>query len=148
MAKNNSNKITDFYSSILDNLSEVTLSNKNISEPDSTVEKEVTEIYSQAKFHRNVLVWFYIGYTILFTFFVLYMVQWQGLERIKLANPNFEIMPEWGMNLLVTGMFVQFIGLLKIVTERVWDFKELLAHHYHLKTGHPLPIESASKDSI
>lgn len=38
-------------------------------------------------------------------------------------------MPRWTLNILVTGMFAQFVGLLKIVTERVWDFKQLLEHH-------------------
>lgn len=108
------------------------LSGKQVAKPDPTVETEITRIYTQAFDHRKILVWFYIIYTVIFTLFVLGLIVWQGVERIRLDDPNFEIIPQWGLNLLVTGMFVQFIGLLKIVTERVWDFKELFAHHHHM----------------
>jgi hypothetical protein len=126
---------TELYKQITENFQSVKLSIKDLSEPDPTVESEVTKIYTQARGHRNRLVWFYIWYTIIFTLFVLALITWEGYERVHLGNANFEIIPQWGLNLLVTGMFAQFIGLLKIVTERVWDFKELFSHHFHLKTG-------------
>lgn len=110
------------------------LSKKQLSEPDPTIESEVTKIYSQAREHRNRLVWFYISYTILFTLFVLSVIVWEGYERVHLRDHKFEVVPQWALNLLVTGMFAQFIGLLKVVTERVWDFKELLAHYYQMKS--------------
>lgn len=123
------------------------LSGKQIAKPDPTVETEITRIYTQAFDHRNRLVWFYIIYTVAFTLFVLVLIGWQGYERIHLENPKFEIVPQWGLNLLVTGMFVQFIGLLKVVTERVWDFKELFAHHHHIKNGHADSVDEKSSTS-
>lgn len=125
----------ELYKLLIDNLGSVRLSSKELSKPDPTVESEVTQIYTQSRVHRNRLVWFYIGYTIGFTAFVMALLVWQGYERVHLKNPRFELIPQWGLNLLVTGMFAQFIGLLKIVTERVWDLKGLLDHHVHLKTG-------------
>jgi len=133
----------DLYSLLIKNIGSIKLSSDELSAPDPTVESEVTQIYTQARVHRNRLVWFYIGYTICFTLFVLALITWEGYERIHLKDPSFEILPQWGLDLLVTGMFAQFIGLLKIVTERVWDFKELFAHHFHLKTN---ALEAIGKD--
>jgi len=123
------------------------VSGKKIEKPDSTVEKEITRIYTQAFDHRSWLVKFYIWYTVVFTLFVLGLIAWQAAERVHLQYATFEIVPQWCMNLLVTGMFVQFIGLLKIVTERVWDFKELFAHWQRMQhRDQPTPEEPETKD--
>ncbi len=109
------------------------LSVRKLSKPDQTLEEEVTKIYKQARRHRSLLVYFYVLYTIIFTIFVLALIHWQGEVRVKWHNPDFEVVPQGGLNLLLTGMFAQFIGLLTIVTKRVWDYKPFLDHHDRVK---------------
>jgi hypothetical protein len=136
----------ELYKQLTENFQSVELSINDLAKPDPTVESEVTGIYTQARVHRNRLVWFYIWYTVIFTLFVLALITWEGYERVHLDDSTFEIIPQWGLYLLVVGMFAQFIGLLKIVTQRVWDFKELFSHHFHLKTGKQLESEKAAKN--
>lgn len=104
--------------------------------PDSGIDSQVEAIYQQASEHRNILVFYYINYTYWFSAAVVLLIFIQAAVRILTEHRNFEIMPQWSLNILVTGMFVQFIGLLKIVTENVWNFKSFFSHHNHiLKKG-------------
>jgi hypothetical protein len=123
------------YKILTENTHSFKLSDRHIAEPDPTVEGEVTKIFTQARRHRNVLVYFYIIYTILFTVFVLAMIAIQAVVRVKWHDPHFELVPQWALNLLVTGMFAQFVGLLTIVTKQVWDFKPFFAYHNKIKTA-------------
>lgn len=113
---------TELYKAVTADLHSFNLSKTELAKPDPTVEKEITGIYTQARGHRNKLVNFYIIYTIIFTLFVLLLIAWQAYIRVEWHDGKFEIIPQWGLNLLVTGMFAQFVGLLTIVTKRVWDF--------------------------
>lgn len=120
----------DFYSSLLADISKFQLSSRQIAQPDESIEKEITKVYTQASRHRTELVRFYIAYTSLFTLFVLGLLGWQAYVRVKFVNrETFEIIPQWALYLLIVGMFAQFIGLLTIVTRRVWDFKSLFEHY-------------------
>lgn len=131
------------YDQLTDNLSKIKISFKDISKPDPTVEDEVTRIFMQARRHRSWLVLFYIIYTVLFTAFVITLIHWQARQRVIFQDSNFEIIPQWALNILVTGMFIQFVGLLKIVTERVWDYRHFFT--YHMRTL-SRTIEKAQSD--
>ncbi|HEY6737041.1 MAG TPA: hypothetical protein VI322_04980 [Candidatus Saccharimonadia bacterium] len=98
-----------------------------VSKPDPSVEEEVTKIYQQARLHRERLVSFYLWYTFLVTIAVLGLLYIQAEIRI-LSHGKFEIIQEWALGLLVTGMFGQFVGLLLVVTKQVWNYKEFLWH--------------------
>jgi hypothetical protein len=126
---------TKLYKHLTDNLDSVRLSTREIAKPDPTIETEVTAIFTQARKHRSWLVYFYIIYTIIFTLFVFYIIQKQADTRIKLNNSNFEIIPQWALNLLVTGMFAQFVGLPTIITKRVWDFRPFFTHYVQMKAN-------------
>ena len=128
----------ELYKQLTDNLGTVKLSISKLSKPDLTVEAEIANIFTQARQHRNRLVNFYILYTIGFTLFVFGIIFWQAKTRLYLRNTQFELIPQWALNLLVTGMFGQFVGLLTIVTHRVWDFKPFFAHYRHMLTSDPL----------
>lgn len=126
---------TDLYDYFLENLSSVKLSGHELEKPDPTIEHEVTKIYTQAHSHRNRLVNFYIWYTVIFSLFVAGIIGLQAYVRIDNHDSNFNVIPPWGLNLLVTGMFGQFVGLLAIVTQKVWDFKPFLSHHHKLSNN-------------
>lgn len=129
----------ELYRHLLDNLSEAKLTKGELAKPDPTLEEEVTKIYTQARTHRNRLVLFYIWYTIIFSVLVASLIFWQGYVRVAWGNSHFEIIPQWALNLLVVGMFGQFVGLLTIVTQRVWDFQPFFNHHNHLKGNNDDP---------
>jgi hypothetical protein len=127
---------TDLYKYFVNNLNKVQLSKKELAKPDSTLEEEVTKIFKQAHSHRGWLVNFYIGYTSASTIFVFVLIGLQAHYRIIWQDSHFEIIPQWALNLLVTGMFGQFVGLLTIVTQRVWDFKPFFTYHNRIRNGH------------
>ncbi|MEK7594436.1 MAG: hypothetical protein AAB436_02250 [Patescibacteria group bacterium] len=104
-----------------------------LAKPDPTVDGEIPRIFKQAYDHRNLLVYFYIVYTIGFTVFVLALIGVQAVLRVRWHDPDFEVVPLGALNLLLTGMFAQFIGLLTIVTKRVWDYKPFFAYHNKMK---------------
>lgn len=107
-----------------------------LSKPKNGYDNEAHEIYQQAHRHRDKLINFYIAYTIGFSVIVAILVIAQAHIR-TVFNNNFEVMPQWTLNLLITGMFIQFIGLLKIVTGSVWDFKSFFAHHSSMQPTAP-----------
>lgn len=127
---------TDLYNYFVENLNKVRLSKKELAKPDSTLEEEVTKIFTQARTHRGRLVNFYIFYTSASTVFVFCLIWLQAHYRVTWHDSHFEIIPQWAMNLLVTGMFGQFVGLLTIVTRRVWDFKPFFTYHNRIRNGH------------
>jgi len=137
---------TKLYEQLTENLKSFKLTVKELAKPDPTVEEEVAKIYTQARTHRNRLVNFYIIYTIFFTIFVIGLIAWQAYIRVKLKSSDFQIAPQWALNLLVTGMFAQFIGLLTIVTQRVWDFEPFFAHHSQIKKA-PLAQQDAPEEN-
>lgn len=110
------------------------LNQSDLAQPDPVYDKAVRKIYEQTHAHRDKLVWFYIAYTSLFTVAVLGLVTVQATVRIATHDSNFEIMPQWTLDILVTGMFGQFLVLLKIVTESVWDFNALFRHHNEMRS--------------
>ena len=126
---------TKLYKHLTDNLESVSLSVRQISKPDPTIEKEVTAIFTQARRHRSWLVYFYISYTITFTLFVFWIIWREAEVRVEWHDTKFEIIPQWALNLLVTGMFAQFVGLLTIVTKKVWDFQPFFTHHMQMKAN-------------
>jgi hypothetical protein len=99
------------------------------------IQDEVRDIYSQAKKHRDLLLKFFIWYTILFSVFVIGIMIWQATIRQVLRQDDFEIMSQWALNILITGMFAQFIGLLTIVTKKVWDFEPFFKHSENGEAG-------------
>jgi hypothetical protein len=101
------------------------------------LDKLVQEIFDQAAKHRNRLVWFYILYTSIFSLFVLSLIALQAWVRWK-NSPHIELIPAWALNLILVGMFGQFIGLLTIVTTKVWEFKSFLDHaKQHVRSAKP-----------
>ncbi len=122
-----------------------TVGQRELSTPDAKLDKEVADIFTQAKGHRNLLINFYICYTVVFTIFVLTLIGVQAHLRVVWHNSNFEIIPEWALNLLVVGMFGQFIGLLAIVTQRVWDFTPFFTYRNQMRGVHPDDEDSAHK---
>lgn len=98
-------------------------------QPNNNLDKLVVDIFEQARNHRNILVNFYIWYTCILSFLVMALLFWQaGARFFVYGDSHLELIPEWALNLVVAGMFGQFIGLLTIVTKRVWEFKSFLDH--------------------
>jgi hypothetical protein len=111
----------------------LTLEPNEISDPNPGVDQAVKAIYIQAHRHRDRLISFYVWYASLFTIAVVLVLFVQSGVRIVGQDKKFEIMPEWTLDILVTGMFVQFVGLLKVVTESAWNFKAFFDHHNEMK---------------
>jgi hypothetical protein len=113
----------------------------NTKEPDQKfndlLEKDISNIFNQAHAHRQLLIKFFIWYTCILSVFVLLIVFIQIFCRIYIPNAdNFEVIPQWVLYLLVIGMFGQFIGLLTIVTTKVWTFEPFF-NYYNTRTDHP-----------
>jgi hypothetical protein len=102
---------------------------KNYTKPKKGLDEEVKEIFRQAYDHREKLINFYIWYTVIFSIVVIWLVFLQVQARLIEGNENLEIVPQWVLYLLVAGMFGQFIGLLTIVTKKVWTFEPFFKHH-------------------
>lgn len=115
------------------------LSTESRRRPEAKVEEEVADIFAQARRHRNLLVWFYVGYTAAVTLVVFGLLIAQAVVRVSRGDGGFEIVPQWALNLLVAGMFGQFVGLLAIVTKRVWNFGDFFKHHNEIMSGGGLP---------
>lgn len=111
----------------------LTLEPNEISDPNPGVDQAVKAIYTQAHKHRDKLITFYIWYASLFTVSVFLVMFVQAAVRVLGHDKKFEIMPQWTLDILVTGMFVQFVGLLKVVTESAWNFKAFFDHHNEMK---------------
>lgn len=129
---------------LYDHLSEAdaSVNNAGLSKPKNGYDEEAHNIYQQAHTHRDTLIKFYTSYTICFSIVVAVLVVAQAYTRTIFMDSGFEIMPQWTLNLVITGMFVQFIGLLKIVTGSVWDLKSFFAHHSSMQ-----PTPSSKKAS-
>ncbi len=98
-------------------------------EPNKNIEELVSDIFEQAQKHRDWLIKFYIAYTVVLSLLVMILVFVQAAARLfSRENVNLELIPQWALNLIIIGMFGQFIGLLTIVTKKVWEFKPFLDH--------------------
>jgi hypothetical protein len=128
-----SRKSLDELYKLLDTPNE--LKQDELASPDPIYDKAVRNIYKQAHKHRDRLVGFYITYISCFTICVFTLLLAQAIVRVMTHDSKFEIMPQWTFDILVTGMFVQFIGLLKIVTENVWNFKPFFDHHNEMRNS-------------
>lgn len=111
------------------------LESTDLGRQDPMYDEAVRDIYKQTHAHRDNLVDFYKNYTTGFTVVVFILVFAQAVVRMALPESNFEIMPQWTLNLLVIGMFGQFLVLLKIVTKSVWDLPALFRHHNEMRNG-------------
>lgn len=101
-----------------------------------SLDRAIDEIYLQAHSHRNKLVTFYIIYTVAFSLFVSVLIIMQAAARTVEGKEAIELIPEYALNLLVVGMFGQFISLLTIVTKKVWTFEPFLKHHLDYSDNH------------
>ena|SRR6266705_6045240 len=97
--------------------------------PNKDLDGLVQEIFDQAREHRKKLITFYTRYTAILSALVMILIFWQAAARLLVyGDKTIELIPSWALNLVVAGMFGQFIGLLTIVTNRVWEFKPFLDH--------------------
>lgn len=103
------------------------------SEPQRGLETEVKDIFKQAEKHRNVLIIFYIIYTVALSFVVISLIFLQAQARLVPGSETIELVPQPALYLLVVGMFGQFIGLLTIVTRKVWTYESFF--EYQKKNG-------------
>jgi len=116
---------TDFFRDLSDSK---TIEPKN-AKPKNGLDEEIAAIYTQAKNHREKLITFYIWYTIVLSAFIMAIILLQANARLSEGNQQIELIPQWALSILVAGMFGQFIGLLTIVTKKVWTFEPFLKHH-------------------
>lgn len=94
-------------------------------EPVLGLDDLVKDIFTQASNHRERLIKFFIRYTSIFSVVVGIIIVGQAIIRIVLpGKESIEIIPYWALNLLLFGMFGQFIALLAIVTRKVWSFEK------------------------
>lgn len=115
--------------SLFDTLSGSDVREVDTKKPKPGLDEEVADIYSQASKHRSLLVWFYIIYTSVFSLYVIAIITFQAYLRVQNVDfRNIEIIPEWALYILISGMFGQFIGLLAIVTKKVWTFEPFFKH--------------------
>jgi|SRR4051794_34603639 hypothetical protein len=97
--------------------------------PNKDLEDLVTDIFEQASKHRDWLIKFYIWYTATLSLLVMFLIFVQAGSRLFVEkNTDLELIPQWALDLIIVGMFGQFIGLLTIVTKKVWEFKPFLDH--------------------
>lgn len=99
-----------------------------VAERDQSVEDLVRQIFQQASRHRDFLIRFYAWYTGLLSVSIVALIYLQAQARLVEGNETLELIPQWALNLVIVGMFGQFIGLLTIVTKRVWEYKPFLEH--------------------
>lgn len=99
-----------------------------VEEPDSDLSAEIRQIFRQAAQHRGSLIRFYIAYTSLLSIAVVALIYLQAQARLIDGNEQLELIPQGALDLIVVGMFGQFIGLLTIVTKKVWEYKPFLEH--------------------
>ena len=123
----------NLYKALTQDVKRFRLAPREIAQPDPTYDGAVRDMYTQAQKHRRTLVRFYIWYTSCFAVLVMALIFAQAAVRLKTNDTRFEIMPQWSLDILVTGMFGQFLGLLKIVTENVWNFKSFFDHHNEMR---------------
>lgn len=123
--KNQSN-ISDIFNTLL---SEDVSEPKNFLRPQKGLDEEVGAIYKQAYDHRSKLINFYIFYTIIMSIAIFSIIFFQIQVKLINGNEDLEIVSPLIIELLVVGMFGQFIGLLAIVTRKVWTFEPFLKHH-------------------
>lgn len=98
-------------------------------EPNKDLDKLVDDIFNQAYEHRGILIKFYILYTSVLSGLVMILIFVQAAVRLwSKGHETIELIPQWALNLIVIGMFGQFIGLLTIVTKKVWEFEPFLNH--------------------
>jgi hypothetical protein len=98
-----------------------------LAEPNRQLDQFVQDIYEQARSHRDALISFYVRYTWSLSIFVMILIFVQaGVRLFAYGEDRAELVPQWALNLIIVGMFGQFIGLLTIVTNRVWEFKPFL----------------------
>lgn len=110
------------------------LRDNELGQSNNQYDEDAKNIYRQAHDHRDVLIGFYKNYTIWFTVAVGFLVFLQAFCRVLDPDINFEIMPRWTLDLLITGMFGQFVSLLYIVTKNAWDYKSFFDHHNSVKS--------------
>lgn len=111
------------------------LNHNELGVPDTNLDPQIRDMYEQASEHRKVLIHFYITYTYWFSVGVFVLIFTQAAVRVFTDRNDFQVLPQWTFNILISGMFVQFVGLLKIVTQNVWNFKSFFTHHNHLLKG-------------
>ena len=100
-----------------------------IAGPNKNLDRLVGDIFEQAREHRTKLIRFYVWYTSILSSLVMMLIFFQAAVRLFVySKDSIELIPEWALNLIVIGMFGQFIGLLTIVTTKVWEFKPFLDH--------------------
>lgn len=99
-----------------------------IARPNKNIEDLVQDIFKQAHSHRDSLIKFYMWYTCILSGLVMLLIFGQACARFLLGAPSIELIPQWALNLIVIGMFGQFIGLLAIVTKKVWEFEPFFKH--------------------
>ena len=115
--------------SLFDTLSGSSVREVETKKPKPGLDEEVADIYSHASRHRSVLVWFYIIYTSVFSLYVIAIITLQAYLRARYPDlRDVEIIPQWALYILISGMFGQFIGLLAIVTKKVWTFEPFFKH--------------------
>ncbi len=110
------------------------VSQSELSKADPKYDDDVKKIYQQAHLHRDRLIDFYIKYITCFTGVIIFLIVAQAMIRIFGSDRNFEVMPQWTLDILVGGMFGQFIVLLKIVTQNAWNYKSFFDHHNVMRT--------------
>lgn len=97
--------------------------------PEQGLDHLVQEIFRQAHDHRKLLIRFYIWYTCVLSCLVMALLFWQAAARFFVhGDSRLELIPQWALDLVVVGMFGQFIGLLNVVTKKVWGFKSFFDH--------------------
>lgn len=82
MAKTYKNE-SEFYKSLTKNLKEIAVSQEEISEPDPSIDTEAIKIYEQARKHRELLVKFYITYTVGFTILVFFLFFGKHINEVS-----------------------------------------------------------------
>lgn len=119
-----------FHELTSDSASEV-----NLLEPDLSLDQEITGIFRQAHEQRKKLLTFYIWFTIVLSAFVVALILLQAWTRIRLYDESIAIVPDNVFYFLVTGMFLQFIGLLTIVTKSVWSYTDFFQYKRDISNG-------------
>lgn len=85
---------------------------------------EIGDILTQRHAQRTGLFRFSLGFVAITTFFVLFLIGAQAY--LNFHGYELELVDSTTLQIIVSGIFVQFVGLVGIITKSIWNDKPYL----------------------
>jgi cytochrome c biogenesis protein CcdA len=118
-------QLTDqFNEEFLKNVKTIRIVSKEKSNFTKTKDGKIGDILEQRHSQRSKLFWFALGFVSITTFFVLVVIGTQAY--LNFHKYTIRLIEPATLQIIVTGIFVQFVGLVGIITKSIWDDKPYL----------------------